>query len=334
MPSRARDRTHWQRGSAEGEGEPSGGRSPQAAYEASRAVLAAAARRRDAAWRHAARSSRRRSAAALVIPLVLAIVLLALGVVSSDFLVAGAAIACVIALVSSVVWARSAGVLTRQLGGTVVTPERRPGALGAAEAARLVDVADGLFAVFGLPGAEIRVIDDPAPNSVSVGSPPHRGVVFVTSGLVLALDRIELEAVLAHELAHIKRGDTVSGAIAVLAFDPLGTHIPLFARIADKIAGNSREALADLAAVGVTRYPPGLISALEKMAGFPSCRPESLPAASRTRPHGCGWCLSTGPGTSRSASGPWTSRNVSGCCANCEPRSGGRTLRAGSSHGV
>lgn len=278
MPSTARDRTHWQRRSAEGEGRARrAAEAQQAAYEASRAVLAAAARRRDAAWRHAARSSRRRSAAALVIPLVLAIVLLALGVVSSDFLVAGAAIACVIALVSSVVWVRSAGVLTRQLGGTVVTPERRPGALGAAEAARLVDVADGLFAVFGLPGAEIRVIDDPAPNSVSVGSPPHRGVVFVTSGLVLALDRIELEAVLAHELAHIKRGDTVSGAIAVLAFDPLGTHIPLFARIADKIAGNSREALADLAAVGVTRYPPGLISALEKMAGFPSCRPESLP---------------------------------------------------------
>ena len=34
---------------------------------------------------------------------------------------------------------------------------------------------------------------------------------------------------------------------------------------------------ADLAAVGITRYPPGLISALDKVARFPSCRPESLP---------------------------------------------------------
>ena len=283
MPSTARDRTHWQRRSAEGEGRARrAAEAQQAAYEASRAVLAGAARRRDAAWRHAARTSRRRAAAALVAPLAFAIVLMALGAVSVAFLMAGAAIACVIAVVSSVVWVRSAGVLVRQLGGTVVTPERRPNVLTAAEAARLVDVADGLFAVFGLPGAEIRVIDDPAPNAISVGSPPHRGIVFVTSGLVLALDRIELEAVLAHELAHIKRNDTLSGAIAVLAFDPLGRHIPVFARIADKIAGNSREPLADLAAVGVTRYPPGLISALDKVGAYPNCRPESLPRGVKT----------------------------------------------------
>jgi len=121
------------------------------------------------------------------------------------------------------------------------------------------------------------VLDDPAPNAMSVGSPPHRGVVFVTSGLVCALDRIELEAVLAHELAHIKRGDTVSGAIAVQALDPLGRHIPLFARIADRVAGTGREVLADMAAVGVTRYPPGLISALDKIGASPSRRPECLP---------------------------------------------------------
>jgi heat shock protein HtpX len=212
----------------------------------------------------------------LVIPVAFAILLMVLGVVSTAFLIAGAAIACGIGVVSSVVWVRSARVLARQLGGTVVTAERRPSALGAAEAARLVDVADGLFAVFGLPGAEIRVLDDPAPNAISVG-PPQRGVVFVTRGLLASLDRIELEAVLAHELAHIKRGDTVSGAIAVVAFDPLGRHIPILARIADRVAGNARETLADLAAVGITRYPPGLISALEKVAAFPSCRPESLP---------------------------------------------------------
>jgi len=278
MPSKARDRAQWQRRSPEGEGRTRrAAEAQQAAYETSRVVLAAAARRRDAAWRHAARGSRRRAAAALVAPLGFAIVLIVLGIVSIAFLIAGVVIACVTAVVSSVVWVRSGGVLARQLGGTVVTAERRPSALGAAEAARLVDVAEGLFAVFGLPGAEIRVIDDPAPNAVSVGSPPHRGVVFVTSGLIWALDRIELEAVLAHELAHIKRGDTVSGAIAVLAFDPLGRHFSIFTRIADLIADNGREPLADLAAVGVTRYPPGLISALEKIASSPSRRPGSLP---------------------------------------------------------
>ena len=104
-----------------------------------------------------------------------------------DFLIAGIAIACAITLVSWLMWARSANVLTKRLGGTVVTAKRRPSILSAAEAARLVDVAEGLFAVFGLPNAEIRVLDDPAPNAMSVGRSPDRGVVFVTSGLVLAL---------------------------------------------------------------------------------------------------------------------------------------------------
>ena len=132
-------------------------------------------------------------------PLFIAIVLVLLGIVSVAFLIAGAATACAIALVSSLMWVRSAGVLARQLGGTVVTAERRPNILSATEAARLVDVAEGLFAVFGLPGAEIRVLDDPAANAISVGRSPDRGVVFITSGLVLLLDRIELEAVLAHK---------------------------------------------------------------------------------------------------------------------------------------
>ena len=89
MPSTARDRAHWRRG-AEGEGRARrAAEAQQAAYEASRAVLAAAARRRDATWKHAARSSRRRAAAALVSPGAFAIVLMVLGVVSADFLVAG-----------------------------------------------------------------------------------------------------------------------------------------------------------------------------------------------------------------------------------------------------
>jgi hypothetical protein len=63
----------------------------------------------------------------------------------------------------------------------------------------------------------------------------------------------------------------------VLAFDPLKGYVPTFARIADRVAGHGREPLADLAAVAVTRYPPGLIRALEKIGEAPNRRPACLP---------------------------------------------------------
>jgi len=88
--------------------------------------------------------------------------------------------------------------------------------LSATEAARLVDVAEGLFAVFGLPGAEIRVLDDPAANAISVGRSPDRGSCSSPVGSSCSWTGSSSRRA-AHELAHIKRGDTVSGAIAVLA---------------------------------------------------------------------------------------------------------------------
>jgi len=277
MPPATRDRGRRQRRGTESDGRARrAAEAQQAAYEQSRAVLAAAARRRDAAWRHAAHASRRRAVVALVAPLVFAVVLMALGVFSVGLLIAGIALACLTAVASWTMWSRSSGVLARRLGGTVVTAERRPVSVSAADAARLVDVAEGLFAVFGLPSAEIRVLEDPAANAISLGRSPDHGVVLITSGLVLLLDRIELEAVLAHELAHLKRGDTVSGAVAVLAFDSLGRKVPALARIADRVASTDREPLADLAAVAVTRYPPGLISALEKISAASTRRPTSL----------------------------------------------------------
>lgn len=249
----------------------------QAAYEVSRAVLAAAARERDEAWRQSARLNQRRAVLALASPLALALVLAVLGVVVAWALLAGLALAVVVGAASYAMWARSASWLAERLGGTALSPASAPAVLDGARIARLLDVTEGLCAVFGLRTAEVRVLADPAPNAISVGRSPDHGIVFVTTGLVLLLDRIELEAVVAHELAHLKRGDTVSGTIAVLAFGPLGRSLSVFARLTDVVAGAERESLADLAAVGVTKYPPGLISALEKIEAAPSRRPACVP---------------------------------------------------------
>jgi heat shock protein HtpX len=85
----------------------------------------------------------------------------------------------------------------------------------------------------------------------------------VTRGLLDGLERIELEGVLAHELAHVKALDSRIGTVAA-ALAPLGTWAVTTA------VGEDREEAADAAGVAFTRYPPGLLRALEKLAGGPT----------------------------------------------------------------
>jgi heat shock protein HtpX len=61
----------------------------------------------------------------------------------------------------------------------------------------------------GLPVTpEVRVVDDPAPNAFASGLRPERSFVGVTTGLLRTMPKRELEAVLAHEIAHVRNRDT------------------------------------------------------------------------------------------------------------------------------
>ena len=61
----------------------------------------------------------------------------------------------------------------------------------------------------GLPVTpEVRVVDDPAPNAFATGLRPEKSFVGVTTGLLRTMPKRELEAVLAHEVAHIRNRDT------------------------------------------------------------------------------------------------------------------------------
>jgi len=171
--------------------------------------------------------------------------------------------------------------------------------------ARLHNLIEGLCIAAGLPKPRVYVIDDPAPNAFATGRNPRHAAVAVTTGLLDKLNRVELEGVLAHELSHVKNYDilvstlavTLVGVVALLADFSLrfmwwggprhrddsreggggpaaalaifGLVLllvaPLAARMMQFSISRRRETLADVSGVALTRYPPGLISALEKL---------------------------------------------------------------------
>ncbi|HEY7916878.1 MAG TPA: M48 family metalloprotease [Acidimicrobiales bacterium] len=134
---------------------------------------------------------------------------------------------------------------------------------------RLHNLVDGLCATMGLPRPAIWVVDSPVPNAMAVGRDPSTASLVVTSGLEQSLSLVELEGVLAHELVHIKRRDTVVAGAAVAA---VALFLPFVGleRASDRVhslVGRGREFSADQRAAGVVRYPPGITSALDAMAG-------------------------------------------------------------------
>jgi heat shock protein HtpX len=169
--------------------------------------------------------------------------------------------------------------------------------------ARLHNVVEGLCIAGGLPKPGVYIIEDEAPNAFATGRDPKHAAIAVTTGLLGKMNRVELEGVVAHELSHIRNYDilvstlavTMVGAIALLSDlairmmwwnggrvrregdrDDRGNPLaiigfvllilaPIIARVMQSAISRQRETLADVTACQMTRYPPGLISALEKL---------------------------------------------------------------------
>ncbi len=149
--------------------------------------------------------------------------------------------------------------------------------------ARLLNLVEGLVLSIGLPEPEVRVLEDPALNAMAVvGS--DSVTLIVTQGLLEALDRLELEGVVAELLVRAKDGDAAIGTgaaslIGGLFLDgPLGSFRAFGVSRLRAMLDDDRDLLADRAAVGVTRYPPALASAFVKMKSG-----ELVPAGSTAR---------------------------------------------------
>ncbi|MEN3271818.1 MAG: heat shock protein HtpX [Actinomycetota bacterium] len=173
------------------------------------------------------------------------------------------------------------------------------------EYARVHNLIEGLCIASGLPKPRVYVVHDDAPNAFATGRDPKHAAIAVTTGLLEKMNRVELEGVLAHELSHIKNYDILvstlavtmvgvvtlladfslrflwwggprhrddrngngGGAGAILAILGLVLLVvaPIVGKIMQAAVSRRREELADVSGVALTRYPPGLISALEKL---------------------------------------------------------------------
>ena len=123
---------------------------------------------------------------------------------------------------------------------------------------RYANLVDGLAQAAGLPRPRLYVADSDAANAFSVGRDPERSALVVTTGLLTTLNRVELEGVLAHELNHIWSWGARLSTLGVA----LG-RVPGLLRL---LAPPRREFDADEGGARLTRYPPGLVSALRKLA--------------------------------------------------------------------
>lgn len=85
-----------------------------------------------------------------------------------------------------------------------------------AEAPRIFDLLQNLCISRGMPMPKLRIMETDVPNAFASGANPAQYTITVTRGLIELLDERELEAVLAHELTHIRNEDVRTMVIAVL----------------------------------------------------------------------------------------------------------------------
>jgi heat shock protein HtpX len=165
-------------------------------------------------------------------------------------------------LLGILMWWAAEPLSRRALGGEPADPTIH---------ARLLNLVDGLCATIGAYPPDVKVRADTSLNAAVCGRRRRRATLVVTQGLLDQLNRMELEGVVAQQLTRIRCHDMLPATVTVAT---LGIGASLFSPPEPVTA-------MDRAAVSFTRYPPGLIAALEKMGA----QGTEIPGASRATAH-------------------------------------------------
>lgn len=198
------------------------------------------------------RRSRRRATIILSAPALATGIVVAVAIAIATTWWAGLAVGVVVGIVLA--WAvrtRTLPSLLEGLGARLVDPSEQP---------RVVNLVEGLCLQMGLTPPSLWMVDGEVPDALVLASAGD-GALVLTAGIG-ALSRLELEALLAHELSHLRRADAEPATAAAFV---LGRFRPAWVTAAGcggPTGLELREVEADLAGLGVTRYPPALASVL------------------------------------------------------------------------
>ena len=115
-------------------------------------------------------------------------------------------------------------------GGHDVTRQEEP---------RLYNLLENLCISRGITMPKLKIMESPALNAFATGLNPRQYSVTVTTGLLKALNDQEIEAVLGHELTHIRNGDVQLMVVAVIIAGVVGFFGELFFRMFTNLSWNS-----------------------------------------------------------------------------------------------
>ena len=161
-----------------------------------------------------------------------------------------------------------------------VTAERRilnslpGGRLQEGEHPRITNLVEGLCLSTGISPPQIHLLPTEGRNIAALGRSVNRSTLIITTGLLEAATRIEMEAVLANRISQIAAHRTALATVAASTFGlqigPSSLQVRPFSLMSTKmkrkiglLVDPSQDFSADVAGTGITRYPPGMVEAIE-----------------------------------------------------------------------